>query len=495
MNVLLYVIDSLRADHVSCLNGRRSTTPTIDRLAAEGVLFSQCFAQGGWTLPSAAAMFSGQYPRQTGVRRMHDRLAASIPWLPELLRDRGWRTALFTAMYQVSTPLGFGRGFDHVAELFRDPEVVARRQSADGVDRDSDYCLPLSEDLHAAAIRWLDAQSGDEPFFMAVWSIDAHEPFRHPTEFNVDADPEYRGPMDGRGRPYAKIRNRADLDQLVALYDGGVRYQDAQLGKLIEELRARDLLDDTLIVVVADHGEMFFEHGLHGHGKFPWDAQIRVPLVMRCPQVLPQGVVSDGLVDTLDLAPTILDLLGLEADARLPGVSLRPLAEERCAELHQAIWLDLPLPFDEREEAGAAITREWKYVEYEPPRLGRRVHSATKALARLGGALGRPGWRPLFYGHWRHWSTIEWLRAVFFDSAGYVAGKTRQYLFDRRLDPGERTNVARRRPEVVETLAALRELSERPHPEVVARPTKTPRIRPPSNVAAHLQQLGYVDRA
>jgi arylsulfatase A-like enzyme len=208
---------------------------------------------------------------------------------------------------------------------------------------------------------------------MLIWSIDTHEPFRQPDTYNKEADPAYRGPMDGRGRPFSRVRNRRDLRQLEDLYDGSLRYQDEKLGELVADLEKRGILDETLIIVVGDHGEMFFEHGLAGHGKFPWEEEIRVPLIMRCPQVLPQGTVYEALTQLIDIAPTVLDVCGQEPEKRFRGRSLRPLWEETRTQIHDALVIVVPFPFHREEHARVVRTPDWTYIEYHPPAFPQRV--------------------------------------------------------------------------------------------------------------------------
>lgn len=142
MNVLFYVMDCLRADHVSALGYGRRTTPNLDRLAAEGVAFSRCYAQSGWTAPSAATMFSGQIPSRTGIHKMRDALNPDMPWLPEMLQHNGFVTVGFSSMYQVSRLRGFHRGFTDFFDLFMDPQMMEVCRARDIDARGDHYCLP-----------------------------------------------------------------------------------------------------------------------------------------------------------------------------------------------------------------------------------------------------------------------------------------------------------------------------------------------------------------
>ena len=494
MNVIFYVMDCLRADHCGIFGYERDTTPVLDKLAAEGVAFSRCMAQSGWTAPSAATMFSSQHPSRTGIHKMRDALNPDMPWLPELLQASGYKTAGFSSMYQVSKLRGFERGFDEFYDLFMDEQTMQRCRDRGQASRGDHYCLPLSEDLHLRALKWLDDREDDyDPFFMMIWSIDTHEPFRHPAEYNRDADPDYSGPVDGRGRPFSRVRNRRDLRHLIDLYDGSLRYQDEKLGELIGELAKRDLLDETLIVVVGDHGEMFFEHGIAGHGKFPWEEELHVPLLMRFPQALPQAKMIDALVQMIDVPATILDLAGLEAEERFRGKSLRPLLEGKINSLHEAIILEIPFPFSREELARVVRTPGWKYVEYQPPRFGRRVKKLFKEWGRFLSLIVRPGMAPILYGHHFRKGLVGLLKAAWLDPLLFLAGIPTRRLFDLNRDPGELQNRLSTEPakaaELREFLAALDKLEESP---IGAKSVETAEEQE-AKIEAHLKQLGYVE--
>lgn len=500
MNILWYVMDSVRADHLSALGYRRPTTPHLDRLASQGVLCTQAFAHGGWTLPSAAAMLSGARPQSAGIRQMHDRVSTQVPWLPEHLSQQGYRTVAVTSMYQTCRVLGFARGFDDFLELFRDPALIAAAQADGSPARGEDYCLPLSEDIHQAAIDWIDAEAGgDQPFFMLVWSIDAHEPYRHPHDYNRDLPADQIARLAGTCRPFTKVRGADDLEQLVALYDGSLRYQDAQLGRLLEQLEARGILDETLIIVTSDHGEMFFEHGLAGHGKYPWDAELHVPIVLRCPQVLPTGVRIDALVDTLDLAPTIVDLVGVEPEPRFAGESLRPLIEGTAAAVHNALVLEVPLPFSPRESAWVVRTRDWKLIEYMPPECGLWLRRCLKEAGRCVATLLRPGMIPLLYGRG---GLLRWCSAVVQscrESLAHMRGQPTRRLYHLATDPGETCDVAHHHPQVVAELAAVLATARatdlhRPSSQPIAANLGPQRAQQAALVERHLAQLGYIER-
>ena len=446
MNVILYVMDCLRADRIHALGYERDCTPNLDKFCKEGVAFTTAYAQSGWTAPSGASIFSGQHPTRTGIHKMRDALNTEMPWLPEILKDNGYETVGFSAVYQVSKLRGFDRGFDHFDDTFKDEETIQRCRDRGQDSRGDDYCLPLSEDLHIKALRWLDSRENEyDPFFMMVWSIDTHEPFRQPSEYDKEADPNYSGPVDGRGRPFSRVRNKKDLHQLEALYDGSLRYQDEKFGEFMDELEKRDLLDDTIVIVCGDHGEMFFEHGVAGHGKFPYEEELKVPLLMRGPQVLPQDKQFDSIVQLIDIAPTLMDVLGFEPEKSFRGKSLRPVFEEEVKQLHEAVVLEVPFPFHREELARVVRTQDWKYVEYTPPKFGKRVRKYFKEFGRFLTLIVRPGMLPILYGHHFKKGPLGLLKAIYVDPYMFLAGVPTRRLYYLKREPARMAGCQRQR--------------------------------------------------
>jgi arylsulfatase A-like enzyme len=496
MNVLLYVMDCLRADRIHALGYPRDLTPNLDRLCREGVAFTNAYANSGWTAPSGASVLSSQHPSRTGIHKMRDALNPGMPWLPDTLKAAGYQTVAFSGVYQVSALRGFDRGFELFEDTFKDAETIQRCKDRGQDSRGDDYCLPLSEDLHVKALRWLDARGDSyDPFFMLIWSIDTHEPYRQPDSYNREADPAYAGPVDGRGRPFSRVRNRRDLQQLIDLYDGSLRYQDEKLGELVAELERRGLLDDTLIIVTGDHGEMFFEHGLAGHGKFPWEEEIRVPLIMRCPQVLPQGKVYAALTQLIDIAPTVLDACGLEPEKRFRGKSLRPLWEETAKQIHDALVIEVPFPFHREEHARVVRTPDWKYVEYHPPKFNQRLRKYFKEFGRAASLLARPGMLPILYSHHARKGFAGLLKAACADPYLFLAGVPTRRLYHLKRDPGEQQDVLRTERETSEKLRSILSALDQATGARSASDGKTgdKAKDEEAKIEAHLRELGYVE--
>jgi arylsulfatase A-like enzyme len=488
-------MDALRADHVHAYGYARQTTPVLDRLVRQGAAFTRCYAQGGWTAPSGAGVLSSQYPSATGIRKMRDPLNPAIPWLPEILRGKGFETAGFSAIYQVSKLRGFDRGFDVFCDLFKDSRTMQRCRDRGQDARGDDYCLPLSEDVHARALEWLDGRADPgAPFFLFLWSIDTHEPFRQPARCNVDVDPAYRGHIDGTGRPFRWIRHRGDLQQVIDLYDGALRYQDEQLGLLIEELARRGVWEDTLLVVFGDHGEMFFEHGIAGHGKFPWEGELRVPLVLHHPKAGPTGVRCDAPVHLLDVAPTVLDVLDLPAVRGFRGQSLRPVLEGRTDRVHEAIVLDLPFPHDREEHARVVLEDRWKYIEYVPPPRAVRVRRLWKEFWRALSVLLRPRALPILFGHRFQRGLRGFLQSCCVEPIRFLLGRPTRQLYDVQADPWERIDRLGDRPDIADRLVQrLAVLNEQSSGNERAAPACHLEAEDERKIVDHLRRLGYLD--
>ncbi len=308
-NVLLVSIDSLRADHVHAYGYPRETTPTIDALGREGVLFRSAISASSWTVPAHVTMLTGLTLREHGVVTVKLRLHERAVTLAEALRDAGYATAGFVSGPTVRHIYGLAQGFD-----LYDDETVAQQDnflSQKGI---------TSPGVTKLAIDWLErwsATSPRRPFFVFLHLWDVHYDYEPPPPYDSMFDPDYEGDLTShnfetgpRIQPDMPVR---DLEHLIALYDGEVRFTDEHLGGVIEKLRALGVLDDTIVAVTSDHGEEFFEHGKKGHYKALYEESIRVPLVIRYPRRVAAGRVIEEQVRLADVAPTILGLAGVAA--------------------------------------------------------------------------------------------------------------------------------------------------------------------------------------
>jgi arylsulfatase len=354
-NVILVTIDTLRADYVHCYGNATMLTPTLDRLASEGVRFSNLIVQQPNTNASHASLFTGLYPKTHGVRlHMQDRLSPRIPTMARILREHGYQTTgLYSWVSFEPAFCGLDQGFDRYQGFVTNRPIAfsdarleylaasyRRLSERLSVVRTSDALLHIrgdvEEDLDGraditteAALRWLDERKPG-PFFLWLHYFDPHYPYTPPPPFDSLYYPGYSGPIKGGWETIKMMRDGdpftdEDVKQVRALYAGEISFVDQQLGRFVEALRARNLLDTSLLVVTGDHGESLADDGYWLHPANLLDTETRPPLIMRFPSRLPTGMVVRGPVQEIDLLPTVLDLVGIEPFQPIEGTSLMPL--------------------------------------------------------------------------------------------------------------------------------------------------------------------------
>lgn len=326
VNVVIVMVDTLRADHMSAYGYERETTPFISRFASQGFVFEHARSQASCTFPSVNSLLSSRNPAIFTRQEVdHLGIPEEYPSIAEILKEHGYRTIAVSASPIVrATPSdfnpigGFDRGFDTFVE---------------------DTLWRPGGQVNHAITRELD--SVEEPFFLYAHYMDPHGPYRPPERYNKQFAGEYDGhrfirhgnpvpigKMLYKNGPYFEITDR-DIQHLVDLYDDEIRYFDGVFRRLIKNLEDRDLLDNTLIIISSDHGEEFLEHGHIKHCRGVWDTVTRVPLIFRFPGV-DGGQRFGNAVQNLDIVPTILDYLEIEPEGLdLEGTSLLPLLEGR----------------------------------------------------------------------------------------------------------------------------------------------------------------------
>ncbi|MFQ5789097.1 MAG: sulfatase-like hydrolase/transferase [Acidobacteriota bacterium] len=364
--IILISIDTLRADHLGCYGYEKIQTPHIDRLAREGVLFENAATVTPLTLPAHSSIFTGRGPLHHGViDNLGFQLDETEKTLAELLRDRGFATGGFVGSFVLDSRWGIAQGFDTYLDRFEAPRgritALLRANQRPG------------DEVLGPALEWIRSQ-GERPYFAFIHFFDPHTPYAPPEPYR-----EQYGP-DRFGR-----------------YDGEVAFVDSLVGRLIATLEEQGLYDDALIVLMGDHGESLGEHGEETHGFFIYDATIRVPLLIKAPGIQGAGRVS-GQVRTIDVMPTVLDLLGLQPPASVEGASLR--------------------------------------AQLQDP------DSDPDLLAYMESHYGR-----LHFG----WAALRGLRS---DRYKFIEAPHRE-LYDLRADPEETNNLSAQRQEVVAQLAGM----------------------------------------
>ncbi len=318
-NLLLISIDTLRADHLKCYGYNRDTSPHLDQLAKEGVLFENLTAAASWTVPSHMSMFTSLYPSAHGVQTIRDQLGKGVPTLAQCLAQSGYLTQAFVAWPALDHQFGFDRGF----EAYDDFTV---KRKANFVTRGR--INPVITDL---ATQWLKKHS-QESFFLFLHYWDCHSDYMPPPPFDKKFDADYKGGENGRGIMLRAKRDDLmaqisvrDLAHMVALYDGGVAYTDEHVGKILQLLQDLGLSEKTLVIVLSDHGEAFLEHGMIYHGNNLYEEELHVPFIARLPGVIPAGKRVAGNVSHVDLMPTVLGLLQLACPSQVEGMDLSPM--------------------------------------------------------------------------------------------------------------------------------------------------------------------------
>ncbi len=321
-NVLFIVVDTLRADHLPAYGYARGSTPNLDRFTQDSVRFDWAFANASWTRPSFASILTGRYAASHNAMSKPAALPDAVITLPEALRDGGYETAGFVTNFNVGPHYNFQQGFDHYT--FLEPEFILGADDAAAklllhqfVRRAMGTTVRPGEAYRDAAtvnrhlVSWLDTAPRNTPFFLFVGYMDPHDPyFAHPYD----------------GQSYARAgHEHPDLDEaprLRELYDGEITYWDEQFGRLMDELRRRGMYDDTMIIVTADHGEEFGEHGGFWHGTTLYDEQLHVPLFVKLPRNERAGTHVSHWVQSIDLMPSVLRQVGLPIPAGVQGGSI-----------------------------------------------------------------------------------------------------------------------------------------------------------------------------
>lgn len=441
-NVLLFMADSLRADALGCYGQAVYRTPNIDGLARQGVRFTRAFAQSAWTRDSIASLFTGTYHWTHGAKDRKDRVSGELSTLAERFNAAGYRTAAINGNPNIDPIFGFERGFDDFVRLYS----WRGRGHVRIVDLVTDAEATVDE-----AISWLSNHKAD-PFFLFVLAIDPHVPYTPPAPYDKMYDPDYRGVYDGSmAKTGLWLKRRpppAVLTNMRARYGGSVTYLDEQFGRLLASLDTLDLASKTIVVFLSDHGEEFYEHydfskrhyrdkvsqkfGI-GHGYSLFREIVDVPLIMRFPGRIEPGTKASRRVSIIDIAPTVLDWLGIEAPLQFGGRSLR-----------------------RSDEPG----RDFDFAE-----------SFTR-----GGLLRQAYYR-------ENWKIIAELRSRFVE------------LYDLDRDPWEQTNLAEKEAEragsMLKALTEVLARSERLREELDLGEPPLPLL--PEETARDLEALGYID--
>ncbi|HEY7306732.1 MAG TPA: sulfatase [Bryobacteraceae bacterium] len=418
-NVLIYMIDTLRADHANLYGYKRDTTPFLKKLGAAGVVFDDCQAQATWTKPSTASLLTSLYSYTHGIFHDYDTIPKGAATLAEELRKAGYVTAEITASPWAGKITGLQRGFDYDMEF-----PVVQRRRTDAADRGTD-----SAALNRVLFPWLD-QHHDEPFFLYAHATDPHAPYRPPAVF----EEKFANPAETAefNRDYARLRDKGQygggtvvsragcerdgidpdkfIRQAIDRYDGEILHNDKSLELLAGKLKQLGILESTLIVVVSDHGEEFWEHGWTAHGQSLYQELAHCVFLMWNPKLLPAPRRVTEPVQLIDVMPTILELLGLKPPDVVQGQSLVTLTQGRPFHRHNPVM-----------------------------------------SSRLASAQAKPD-GPVPENRINTFAVIEPSWKLIYREKGREVGLNRVELYDRRTDRAETKNIAAGHPDDVERM-------------------------------------------
>ncbi len=333
LNVLLVTLDTTRADRIGCYGYERVKTANLDLLASNGVRFANAYCQVPLTLPSHCSLLTGTYPI---FHRVHNNgsyyLDSDFVTLAEILKDNGFKTAAFVSSFTVDSRFGLDQGFDFYDDNFLEGRVLKNFMSE-----------RKAEKVFTSFSSWLDENYGQK-FFCWVHFFDPHIPYDPPSPFKE----EYSN------RPY----------------DGEIAYMDHYIGKTIDKLREKNIIGDTLVILVGDHGEALGEKNEVDHGLYIYNVTMRVPFIFYLPNYLPQELVVDSKVRLIDVMPTVLDMLKIKSVEEVQGVSLLPyMTGRKKDDLPSYIESYLPREYYGWSELTGLINGDWKYIKAPKPEL------------------------------------------------------------------------------------------------------------------------------
>ncbi|PCJ53899.1 MAG: hypothetical protein COA70_06990 [Planctomycetota bacterium] len=373
MNIVLISIDSVRRDHLSVYGGRAqyapnlSISPHLEALAAEGVVFDDAWTTSSWTLPAHMSLMTGLSDRRHGVETDRFQLDPLRTTLAETLQGAGWNTGGYYSGPYLDAKFGFGRGFDDyqsgmlsVEEFSLQLEQERLRRVQQGkkpmdadfirrmVDRRSHFDI-TSPQINQLGKDFLAEQKEDQPFFLFLHYFDAHYdhiPWRMEDGLDVRFDPGYdknkENAFDGTNwyfdarvmdleKPFKRRISERDLDHVIALYDAEINWVDRHIGDIIQTLKDQGQWENTILMVVSDHGDEFFDHNSLGHRSTLFAEQCRIPMILRVPGQTPEGRRIPAISRIYDVAPTLLDFCGAPAMSEAEGESLRETIQGRGA--------------------------------------------------------------------------------------------------------------------------------------------------------------------
>ncbi len=399
-NVVLISIDSLRADHLGAYGYGRDTSPAIDDLASSGVLFRNSISTSSWTLPAHMSLLTGRSLLGHGVVSDDRSLPRSVGTIAEAFQAGGYRTHAIVSAPYVHSRYGFAKGFDDY-----DDRTIYFETNEDS------YRSVTGPRLVDAANSFL-ASAGDRPFFLFLHFWDVHYDYAPGPPYETMFDPDYDGTVDGNNfyfdpKIHAGMDPR-DLEHLVALYDGEIRLVDDQIARLRAELGRLGLADRTVVAVVADHGDEFFEHGNKGHHRTLYEEVLRTPFVLNVPGRRPSRAEVVDEASLVDVGPTLLGLVGMDSPDGVEGNDFSGLYSGAPLPRPGAVRAEL-YRTGTRNVQVASIEARRKIIHHFQRRSLETYDLSTDPGERRGLAPRGPEAEPLVAGL-KDWLDLRWHR-------------------------------------------------------------------------------------
>lgn len=354
-NILLITLDTTRADHLGCYGYPQAKTPHLDGLAREGVRFSRVYCPAPLTLPSHCSIMSGLYPVAHGVRNNGHNLPQGIRTLAEIMKGQGYSTSAFVSSFSVDSRFGIGRGFDVYDDTFQS-QLPLKSQNAER----------RAGETFARFSLWLE-NNWQKKFFAWVHYFDPHLPYDPPSPYGEEFS----------GHPY----------------DGEIAYMDQYVGALLERLKEKGILDKTIIIVAGDHGEGLGDKVETGHGLFLYEETLRVPLIFYNPRIFPRSQVIESETRLVDVAPTILEMIGLKGEATgMQGRSLIDWIKGKTrSDLDGLVETVYPRENFGWSELVGLVSGPWKFIQAPRPELydlkndpGERINVYGSSAEKAG---------------------------------------------------------------------------------------------------------------
>ena len=353
-NILLFTIDTLRADHLGCYGYERINTPNINRLADEGILFEYTMSQIPLTTPSHSSIFTSLYPRNHGVLNNAQHLDGSLLTLTEILKENGYATAGFISCFVLQSKYGISQGFD----AYFDQVEIKTKENPNRISYIN------SKQLNERIIPWLREHS-QEKFFAWIHYFDPHNPYESHEKDGISYDSDFDPHPYGTSKP-------AKVLQDIAHYDAEITFADRSVGEIIDLLDELNLTEDTIVILTSDHGEELYQHHqIMGHAFFLYDSSIRIPLIIRYPNRFPASKRIDQLVESVDIMPTLLELLNIQIPDGIDGESLLAVID-KDKKISRVAYSETYKP-EGRSNKFAVRTNRWKYI-YTPERNARELY-------------------------------------------------------------------------------------------------------------------------